>query len=278
MNDFTGVRILNQINKSIPADLQEFLVRYKELLVEVLPAERVHGIYLYGSLALDAFDPDTSDIDFITVINGRMGKKTEELLKLVHLRCNAHPFGSRMDGCYVTIDQAGKVYREIKEYPFFSEGKFHKGYYDLNYITWWTLQNKGVVVYGEPFSSLNLNIKWEDVQKTLNYNLNTYWNEKVERDMCFFYDDWIEFGIITLCRILLSLEYRKIFSKKEAAAKAKVLLPARYHPILLEGLRIKTNPQSESYYHSKEVRKGDMKRFVEYIITYCNETYQLQRA
>lgn len=264
--------------KNLREDIREFLEFYKELLLEVLPAEKVHGIYLYGSLALDAFDPDTSDIDFVTVIKGRIGKKTEELLNLVHLRSNAHPFGSRMDGCYVTLDQAGKVYREIEGYPFFADGKLHKGPYDLNYITWWTLQNKGVVVYGEPISSLNLDMKWEDVQKTLNYNVNTYWNEKLERDMCFFYDDWIEFGIITLCRILLSLEYRKIFSKKEAVAKARALLPARYHPILLEGLRVKTNPESESYYHSKEVRKEDMKRFVEYVITYSNETYQLQRA
>jgi Domain of unknown function (DUF4111)/Nucleotidyltransferase domain len=264
--------------KNLQEDIREFLEFYKELLLEVLPAERVHGIYLYGSLALDSFDPDTSDIDFVTVIKGRIGKKTEELLNLVHLRSNSHPFGSRMDGCYVTLDQAGKVYREIEEYPFFADGKLHKGHHDLNYITWWTLQNKGVVVFGEPISSLNLDMKWEDVQKTLNYNLNTYWNEKLDRDMCFFYDDWIEFGIITLCRILLSLEYRKIFSKKEAVGKARMLLPARYHPILLEGLRIKTNPESESYYHSKEVRKEDMKRFVEYVITYCNETYQLQRA
>jgi predicted nucleotidyltransferase len=255
--------------------IQEFLKFYKELLLEVLPTERVHGIYLYGSLAFDAFDPDTSDIDFITVINGRIGKKTEELLKLVHLRSNAHSFGSRMDGCYVPYDQAGKVYREIEEYPFFAEGKFHKGHYDLNYITWWTLQNKGVVVYGEPISALNLDIKWEDVQKTLTYNLNTYWKEKLERNMCFFYDDWIEFGVITLCRILLSLEYRNIFSKKEAVAKAQTLLPSRYHPILLEGLRIRTNPQSDSYYHSKEIRKEDMKQFVEYTISYCKEAYQI---
>ena len=68
----------------------------------------------------------------------------------------------------------------------------HHGQYDLNNITWWLLQTKGVVVYGEPISTLNLNVQWSDVQTTLNYNLNTYWNEKLERDMCFFYDDWIE--------------------------------------------------------------------------------------
>jgi Domain of unknown function (DUF4111) len=269
---------LRQTNKPIPEKIQEFLEMYKQLLLEVLPSNRVHGIYLYGSLALDAFDSDTSDIDFITIIKGRIGKKTEDLLKLVHLRCNSHPYGLRMDGCYVTLDQVGMVYEELEEYPFFADGKLHKGHYDLNYITWWTLQTKGITAYGEPISALNLNMKWEDVQKTLTYNLNTYWKEKLERDMCFFYDDWIEFGVITLCRILLSLEYRNIFSKKEAVARARALLPAQYHPIFLEGLRLRTNPRSDSYYHSKEIRKQDMRRFVAFTISYCNETYELQNS
>lgn len=263
---------------NLKEDVRRFLEIYTELLLEVLPPERIHGIYLYGSVALGAFDPDTSDIDFITVINGRIGKKTEELLNLVHLRSNAHRYGPRMDGCYLTNDQIGKLNNELKQYPFFADGKLGHGHYDINYITWWMLQSRGIVVYGEPITTLNLDVKWNDVQKTLNYNVNTYWNEKLERDMCFFYDEWIEFGVTTLCRILLSLEYRNIFSKKEAVTKARALLPVLYHPILLEGLRIRTNPESESYYHSKAVRREDMKRFVAFVISYCNETYKLQNV
>jgi hypothetical protein len=263
---------------NLKGEVQDYIERYKTFLFEVLPAERVQGIYLNGSLALDSFDPDSSDIDFITVIRGRIGEKTERLLKMVHLRCNSHSYGARMDGCYVTTDQVGKVSREIEEYLFFADGQLRRGYYDLNYITWWVLQTRGIVVYGEPLSELKLNVQWSDVQKTLNYNINTYWKEKLDRDMCFFYDDWIEFGVITICRILLSLEYQNIFSKKEAVIKARALLPPLYHPILLEGLRIKTNPNSTSYYHSIAVRKEDMKRFVSYVISYCNETYQMQKA
>ncbi|MBY6037491.1 nucleotidyltransferase domain-containing protein [Fictibacillus nanhaiensis] len=262
----------------LPEDVEEFLEIYKELLLEVLPSERIKGIYVYGSLALGAFDPNSSDLDFVTVINGRIGKKTEDLLNLVHLRCNAHQFGPRLDGCYITPGQVGMVYPDLEEYPFFTEGKMHRGFHDLNDLTWWMLKTKGITVYGEPFSVLPLEVRWTDAEKTMNEYLNTYWNEKVERDMCFFYDDWIEFGVVMLCRILLSFTYKNIFSKKEAIAKAKPLVPSLFHPILLEGLRIKTNPESESYYHSKAVRKEDMKRFVKYIITYCKETFQLQKV
>ncbi|MDR7073972.1 aminoglycoside adenylyltransferase domain-containing protein [Fictibacillus barbaricus] len=259
-------------------DVREYLELYTALLLEVMPADRIHGIYLYGSLALGAFDPDKSDIDFITVLNGNISKDEIEQLKLVHLRSNSHHYGAKMDGSYLTIEQIGKQNHDLERYPFYAEGKMHNGHYDLNNITWWLLQTKGVVVYGKPISTLNLNVQWSDVQSTLNNNLNTYWNEKLERDMCFFYDDWVEFGVITVCRILLSLKYESIFSKTEAVAKTLPLLPALYHPILLEGSRLRTNPESESYYHSKAVRKEDMKRFLTYIISYCNETYVLEKA
>jgi hypothetical protein len=259
-------------------DVREYLELYTAFLLEVMPAERVHGIYLYGSLALGAFDPDQSDIDFITVLNGEISNDDEEQLKVVHLRSNSNRYGAKMDGCYLTVDQVGKLNHELERYPFYAEGKMHHGHYDLNNITWWLLQTKGIVVYGEPLSTLKLNIQWSDVQTTLNDNLNTYWNEKLERDMCFFYDDWIEFGVITVSRIFLSLKYESIFSKTEAVAKTLPLLPSLYHPILLEGSRLRTNPESESYYHSTAVRREDMKRFLSYIISYCSETFELEKA
>ena len=259
-------------------DVREYLKIYTAFLLEVMPADRIHGIYLYGSLALGAFDPDKSDIDFITVLNDKISKRDEELLKFVHLRSNSNRYGEKMDGCYLTLDQIGKHNHELAKYPFYAEGKMQNGHYDLNNITWWLLQKKGIVVYGEPIATLNLNVQWSDVETTLNDNLNTYWNEKLKRDMCFFYDDWIEFCVITVCRILLSLEHKTIFSKAEAVAKTLPLLPSLYHPILLEGSRIRTNPESESYYHSKAIRREDMKRFLTYIISFCNETYELEKA
>jgi hypothetical protein len=265
-------------------DVREYLELYTACVLDVIPKERVHGIYLYGSLALDAFDPERSDIDFITVFKDEISKQDEEQVKLAHLRSNTNHYGhyghygAKMDGCYLTIDQVGKLNSDLQKYPFFADGKLHSGQYDLNFITWWLLQTKGIVVYGEPVSSLDLNVQWSDVQRTLNFNLNTYWNEKLERDLCFFYDDWIEFGVITLCRILLSLKYKTIFSKQEAIAKVLPLLPVLYHPILLEGERLRMNPESESFYHTKAVRREDMTRYLKYIISYCNETYELEKV
>ena len=90
-------------------DVREYLELYTALLLEVMPADRIQGIYLYGSHALGAFDPDKSDIDFITVLNDEIGKDDVEKLKVVHLRSNSHHYGAKMDGCYLTVDQIGKV-------------------------------------------------------------------------------------------------------------------------------------------------------------------------
>ncbi len=60
-------------------EVKKVMMLYSSKLNEVFP-NQVLGIYLYGSTVLDAFHPERSDIDFVTVfsqeLSGKELKKT----------------------------------------------------------------------------------------------------------------------------------------------------------------------------------------------------------
>ena len=52
-----------------------------------------------------------------------------------------------MEGMYLTKDKIGKPNSKTKPYLYFCEEKLNSyGYYDMNYVTWWTLKYKGIPI------------------------------------------------------------------------------------------------------------------------------------
>src|SRR3954465_1000804 len=51
-----------------PPDVRDQAERFSRDVQEIL-AENLVGVYLHGSLAMGCFNPTTSDIDFIVVVN-----------------------------------------------------------------------------------------------------------------------------------------------------------------------------------------------------------------
>ena len=67
----------------VPPLLHSKLCRYLHLL-SVCAAGLVNGLYLYGSLALDAFDERRSDVDFVAVLTRKATPGDVALLRRVH--------------------------------------------------------------------------------------------------------------------------------------------------------------------------------------------------
>ncbi|QSX05631.1 hypothetical protein JYG23_13305 [Sedimentibacter sp. zth1] len=84
------------------------------------------------------------------------------------------------------------------------------GVYLYNSVTWWTLKYNGI-----PINSPN--VKWDNIVETMNYNLNSYWKKKLYEKDIFLSDEWIEFAVLTLCRILYTLDNKSITTKIQSA-------------------------------------------------------------
>jgi hypothetical protein len=71
---------------------------------------------LYGSLALEAFVPEASDIDFVTMMNRELTKEEGTKLQSIHKQLRKEPLGKRMDRMYISITDLGKDNKEQASY------------------------------------------------------------------------------------------------------------------------------------------------------------------
>ena len=81
---------------------------------------------------------------------------------------------------------------------------------------------------------LNIEVEWKNVQKEMDYNINHYWKAKVKKPYLFLTDEWVEFTVSTLARILVTLEEKEIVSKAEGLKRAAVLVHSHWEPLLEE--------------------------------------------
>ncbi|UHA72187.1 nucleotidyltransferase domain-containing protein [Paenibacillus sp. 481] len=260
------------MDERLPIPVEQLLQQYVQLLHHELP-NHISAVYVYGSIALDAFDEHKSDIDFVTIINKTLKKDDIQRLKHVHHTLQElNPLATRMDGMYIRIQDIGKQSVAIPPYPCYADGVFKPAaYWDCNHVTWWTLKQHGIRIDGQNIKSL-IDTTWHHVEETMNENLNQYWAQKATNPLYYWFDDWVEFAVLTLCRIEYTLTYKKIVSKAQAAQHAIGTLPEKWIPLITEALNIRKGKYAPSYLSRLE-RAKLTEQFVKERIACCNSTY-----
>lgn len=258
---------------SIPVSVRSFIQVYLQKLNINLPKSLIDGVYLYGSIALDAFDEKKSDIDFIVLLKRTVTEQEVEMIKDIHTQLSKEDLGSRMDGMYIQTADLSKINEDIIPYPYCSEGVVKVGHWDINHVTWWVLKNHGITLQGTDIQELKISTEWEDVLETLKYNINQYWYEKTKEIPDSLSDEMVEAVTSTICRILYSLEFEQIISKKEALTKGLSMLPDVWHPLLKEGMRIRALEQSPSLFDTENSRAEACRDFILYAHRICNKGY-----
>lgn len=257
----------------IPRSVHNLMQVYLQQLNTHLPKNLIEGVYLYGSIALGAFDEKKSDIDFIVLLKRTATEQEVEIIKDIHNQLSKEDLGSRMDGMYIQTPDISKGNEAMHPYPYCSEGVVKVGHWDINHVTWWVLKNNGIVLLGTDIQELKVSTEWEDFLGTLKYNINQYWYEKTKEIQDSLSDEIVEAVTSTICRILHSLEYEQIISKKEALAKGLSMLPNVWHPLLKEGMRIRVLEKSPSLFDTENSRAEACRNFILYAHRICNERY-----
>jgi len=163
------------MDEKIPNILETLLYEYESDLKKYF-GNKIFGVYLYNSVALGGFDKDKSDIDFITILNKDFEDKEIPIISLIHEELNnKFKYAKKMEGMYITKEKIGKLNSKIEPYIYFCDGKLNGyGYYDINYVTWWTLKYNGIPINSPNVTSLNINVNWNNLLETMNFNLNIF--------------------------------------------------------------------------------------------------------
>ena len=254
--------------------MKEVIPRYVQPLLDVYLnaiepwCSHFYGIYIFGSIALGAFEEQKSDIDIVVLTQKEWTRYELEQLKHLHMQLNdVYSLAKHLEILYVPLRSLGKRDSEIAPYPYFGgKGKFYfAGYYGLNAVTWWIIKHKGIRLSGPETADLLLDVSWEDVMEEMRYYLDTYVAKKAKHLYLFLLDGWIWEMVPTLCRILTTVEEGEIIPKHLALMRWRDRLPVRWRLLIDEALRIRYHLEKPSCYSSRFKRMSEMLAYIEYV-------------
>ncbi|PEM19039.1 nucleotidyltransferase [Bacillus toyonensis] len=263
-----GIDVENGIKQALPGEVKQLMEQYIVGLKEIFLDGKIVGVYVYGSITLGAFHIETSDVDFVAVLNDSVNEAEKQQIVELHKKMSESTLGKRMDGMYIPLADLGKYNHEINEYVYCADGKANIGHWDINAVTWWTLKNQGITVIGKEVEDLPLQIKWDDVVNTMQYNVEQYWSEKAKQPYLFFIEEWVESAVVTMGRILYTLDYKTIVSKDRGLQYLLERSAKEWEPLLKEVERMRYDPKEKK--KLSIWRRADMtKRYLLSLIEEC---------
>ena len=271
--------------KELPVVVQNVLNEYFALLNEGLP-KIVEGLYIQGSIALNAYVKDASDVDFITVTNRRLLEEDIEVLSGIHNKLTEKHINIEMDGVYILWEDLGKMNADNHFFPVYNSGELSFETY-ISPITWWILKTKGINFLGPDRTSLSFEISPSDLTTYVVENMNSYWANRVEsvkksvEDLKKFSTEEIkneiEWSVLGLLRQYYTLKEHNIISKLGAGDYALQHVPTEWHKIIKEAINIRKGLK-ENLFTSNQERMDAALSFSTYIINYCNSHFIMKKV
>jgi Domain of unknown function (DUF4111) len=256
----------------IPQSVQQVLDEYTALIHEQLPG-LLAGVYLHGSLALGAFDPRLSDIDFISITSRRCSATDIDSLRAIHDALRQRYPQAHLEGSYLQSDDLGRFEDTIPPHPHIHDGVLHiSGHFDINAVTWWVLKHRGITVVGPPAEHFDYQVDWDDLIAKMHHNMNTYWasfTTNPRRIAWLLTDDGIQWAVLGVLRQFYTFREHAITSKISAGIYGLQHTPRRWQHLIQEALDIRAGMATSSY-RSRVVRALAAYTFLQLIITACN--------
>lgn len=210
--------------------LQDFVDRIRFIL-----SGQFVGMYLYGSLALGDFDPFRSDIDFLVATEGEIPEASFAALGEMHVQFDrsGSPWAGKIEAAYIPREAMNHSAPTPASYPQVERGT---QLFRAPLETGWafqrcTLRERGVTVAGPAPRELITPVDPADMRRAAVAILGG-WLEQSRSD-----PEWIAwareqsslaFIVLTVCRILYSLETGSVASKPAAACWAAQTLDPRW--------------------------------------------------
>jgi len=262
----------------LPLSAQSLFAEYINLIKANLDY-LIYGVYIQGSIALNDFDEFKSDIDYITVLNSEPTKEELSIIISIHNRLRNYDRYIVSEGQYTAIEIiSGNQNSYKKIYPYYADGELkelNNGKIDATSL--WILDKYGFSIYGQEGESLSIVLDFKDLISQMNYNLNIYWLGKINDNPELFLEDyWIDFGILTICRIIYTLENREITSKIKAADYLLARVDEKWKLIINEAIMVRKDIE-HTFFPTKQQRAEVAVQFIKEMIQLNNKYFIILR-
>lgn len=198
--------------------------------------EALTGVYLHGSMAMDCFNPDKSDIDLILVVETAVSDRQKMLLmkEIVHLNEQAPPKGIEL-----SVVKREHCNPFVYPTPFelhFSPAHLHwfrkkpQEYIekmngeDKDLAAHFTvIRNYGIVLWGEAIEAVFAPVPRADYIDSIFFDIQNAKEEILEHPV---------YVILNLCRVLAYIQEGLCLSKKDGGQWGMEHCPAAYRAVI----------------------------------------------
>ena len=242
--------------------------------LEAAFGERLRGAYLHGSIALGAFDPVSSDADFLIVLDSIPSAADERRIADLHRQLQRrHGAARKLEGIYVAAtDLAARDLESPR--PYVKHGRLRGKGHRFGATARHMVREHGVALAGPEPRELVPAVPRGDIDAEMDFNLNVYWHGRQRQAYRFLFDAGVDFAVLTIGRILHTLENGTMISKRAAADYLDARF-AEWRPLVGE-VRGRFHPDRRSPGpFARPLRAVRTYRFVDSMIAFANERYRL---
>lgn len=183
------------------------------------------GLYLHGSLAAGGFDPLRSDIDFMTATQDELTESWCAPLQQMHTQ-HARTLGKwahKIEGSYISQAALQRYDPCNAEHIALSvEGDVRREYHGSAWIIqMWVLREHGIALAGPQLQDLMEPIGQDDLRQAARGTLMEWWAPKLEDPSYIKTREYQAYTILTMCRILYTVQNGEVVPKAQAARWAQ---------------------------------------------------------
>ncbi len=253
--------------------------------------DRIEGFYVVGSASMGAFCAGRSDVDFVAIVNGALGRAELARLRAIHVgRWTAavlHDVALRRrwplvcNGIYLRAGDLSMSPLEVIPLAGHVTGRFRvatREGFDVNPVTWQVLAHHGIAIRGPDRERLPIRTDEAELRAWTIANLNGYWRRWVERAR---YGGLNRRGVplrrraasggLGAPRLHYTIATGEIATKEAAALYALEVFEPRWRGLIEDALAFRRGQPPPAQYRRRPVRRcADAAEFVSCVIEAAN--------
>jgi len=204
----------------IDETLAELLSGSRSLL-----ADNFFGMYLFGSLAIGDFDQETSDIDFVVVTKAEVRAEVRAGLGTLNerLQSTGSSWAAKLEGSFLPLHVFENFNPACTAHPTIGMG----GKYGLDHkgiehaIQRFMLRQDGITLAGPEPRTFMGPVGAEELKQETRALLGGWWAAQLKEPVRMRRRGYQAYTVLTMCRMLYTLEHGGVISKPAAARWAR---------------------------------------------------------
>lgn len=234
--------------KSIPEPANKILCDLIEG-IDLIVANFINGVYITGSIALEDFHPEKSDIDFIITCKALPDDKIATKLKVLHKQIQRQFPKPDLSGCYVATESLSFDNISAIKILSWHEGSLRFQNFEIAAVSLYELKTSAFTLFGDDARQLPIKVSKELLNDFMHHNINSYWKSwKIQHSnwlnrkmILFLFPRFTEWVVLGLARMLCTLQIGRIVSKIEAGNYCLENMPKEFHSVVRNAIDIRND-------------------------------------